>query len=76
MVRLLLENGADIEGRTGNEMAWTALHGAIHEGHYGVVRILLEHGCNPDVEDGFGHPARYWAASKGHEAIVEFLGGK
>jgi ankyrin repeat protein len=42
MVRLLLEHGADVKGRVGND---TALKLACRLGEKKIARLLLEHGA-------------------------------
>jgi ankyrin repeat protein len=40
-----------------------------------VVKALLNHGADPDAQDGFGWTALMKAADAGHEAVVEALLG-
>ncbi|KAI5889899.1 ankyrin, partial [Schizophyllum commune H4-8] len=44
IVRFLLDTGAHIEERDGNGS--TALHYAAHQGHLGVISILIERGAS------------------------------
>lgn len=37
-----------------NARGWTALHLAARQGHLEVVRVLLRHGADPNVQDNFG----------------------
>jgi hypothetical protein len=69
-VRLLLENGADInaQGPYGN-----ALRAASIGGHDDIVQLLLEKGADIKAPEGvFGSPLQL-ASSGGHRAIVQLL---
>jgi ankyrin repeat protein len=71
IVRLLLENRADVAARTCS--GETALLSAALKGHEGVVRLLLEYGADVSVKDIGGRTALDLAASKGHVAVVRLL---
>lgn len=47
LARLLIEAGAEIEGKTRN--GYTALHLAAQYGHRLIIDLLLEHGANPNA---------------------------
>ena len=47
LARLLLDAGADVDGR--GEGGFTALHSAAQNGDEELVRLLLEHGADPGV---------------------------
>lgn len=47
LARLLIEAGADIEGKTKN--GYTALHLAAQYGHRLIIDLLLERGANPNA---------------------------
>lgn len=47
LARLLIEAGAEIEGKTKN--GYTALHLAAQYGHRLIIDLLLEHGANPNA---------------------------
>ena len=53
IVRVLLEHGADVNGRS-DEGGFTPLHNASGSGAAELVRILLEHGADPSAttDDG------------------------
>ena len=53
IVRVLLEHGADVNGRS-DEGGFTPLHNASGSGAAELVRILLEHGADPNAttDDG------------------------
>nr|XP_023694935.1 ankyrin repeat domain-containing protein 6-like [Paramormyrops kingsleyae] len=49
------------------------LHLASHKGHTEVVRILLQAGCDPDIEDDGGQTALHRAAVVGNTVIIKAL---
>ena len=40
-------------------------------GREAVVKLLLEKGAEPDPKDEHGRTPLWWAAEKGHEAMVK-----
>ena len=60
-VGFLLEKGADVHAVT-DFARWTPLHFAGRNGHAGVVRILCEHGADPNVLDGMQRTPMHLAA--------------
>ncbi len=73
MVRLISENGADINAQGGAYSS--ALQAASHRGHCRVVRILLSNPANIDQRDTCGRTALHFASAGGHKATVELLFG-
>lgn len=71
VVRLLLENSADLSGA--NKEGSTALHVAAAGGHGLVVQLLLEKGADLSVADNEGKTALQQAAEHGHELAVQLL---
>jgi len=72
-VRGLIENNPAL-ARSTNRGGWTGLHGAAQHGHIQVVRLLLEHGADPNVrEPGDNTYPLHWAAAHGHIDIVRAL---
>ncbi|OAQ99952.1 hypothetical protein LLEC1_04023 [Akanthomyces lecanii] len=71
IVKLLLENGANVEVK--DEDGRTALSYIAEQGHEAIVKILLEKGANVEAKDRNGQTPLSWAAEKGHEAIVKML---
>lgn len=67
-VALLIEAGADVNGRQGG--GFTALMGAGQNGDAPMVRFLLEHGADPALADGEGKRAVDYAAS---DEITELI---
>jgi hypothetical protein len=51
----------------------TGLHLAAYFGLDGVVKILLEKGCDPEAEDTYRRTPLMWAANYGWAAVVELL---
>ena len=53
VLKLLLENGADVGQRDVND--WTPLHYAVVERDLEAVKILLAHGADPDLRTCIDH---------------------
>jgi ankyrin repeat protein len=70
-VRLLLENGADINAEGGEH--GTALQAASAEGHQEIVRMLLDKGADINVEGGNDGTALQAASLWDHTMIVDLL---
>ncbi len=71
MVRLLLDRGAALEGKTaiGN----TALNIAAHSGRMEAVQVLIEKGAALDVVNDHGFSAQQLAEKNGHTDVVQLL---
>ena len=52
---------------------WTPLHEASSEGTSPIVRVLLEHGANPNAPDKFGETALHIASWHGDITVVKLL---
>src|SRR5262245_38513952 len=60
--------------RSINKQGWTGLHGAAQRGHREVVRLLLEHGADPNAREPGDHTyPLHWAAAQGQVEIVRAL---
>ncbi|KAL1496537.1 hypothetical protein AB1Y20_014143 [Prymnesium parvum] len=71
VVRLLLENNADIAAReNGGD---SPLHWAAKNGHEGVVRLLLENNADIAASTNAGKSPLHYAARNGHEGAVRLL---
>lgn len=71
MVKLLIENGFEIEHR--EYLGFTPLRIAAFNGHFDIVRYLVEQGAEIDSKaDDKATPLSH-AAAKGHVDIVDFL---
>lgn len=71
IVRLLLENGADVNARGGRH--GTALRYASSCGHRDIVLLLLENGADVNAQDYTHGTALYSASYNGHRETVRLL---
>ncbi|KAL5331136.1 hypothetical protein ACEPPN_000665 [Leptodophora sp. 'Broadleaf-Isolate-01'] len=72
VVRLLLEQGAELEAK--DSFGRTPLSRAAENGHEAVVRLLLEQGAELEAKDSrFKLTPLSRAAGNGHEAVVRLL---
>jgi ankyrin repeat protein len=71
-VRLLLENGAEVNA-TDDIENFTALMYAAVEGLSPVVDILLEYGANPSMKDVDGDTAAHFARQRGFRQLADKL---
>lgn len=73
MVKLLIENNADVQARN-TLNGHVPLHDAARVGNLAAIKILLEAGspCKPRTTSG-EFPADF-AKMHGHTAVVQFLG--
>ena len=52
----------------------TALHIACREGHYDLARVLLEHGCSPNIQDAtLGKSPLHMVTGTGNYDMCELL---
>ena len=71
IVKLLLENGADVNRH--NEGGVTPLHYAARHGHVNAMSMLLDHGADPDKKGtGCGTPMQ-WAGRGGQIRAIKVL---
>ena len=70
-VRALLDQGADIRERDGDER--TILHLAAANGHDRVTGLLLQRGADKEARDKIGWTALHLAAENGHNLVAELL---
>jgi ankyrin repeat protein len=72
MVKLLVENGANLESKDGS--GETPLWRAASNGHEAVVKLLVENGANLESRDNnLEQTPLSWVADKGHETVVKLL---
>jgi ankyrin repeat protein len=71
MVKLLIENGADVNG-TDNYLD-TGLMIASYWGYLDTVKILLEHNANKDLIDDEGQTALFKAQKEKRQLVVDYL---
>lgn len=72
-VRFLLDQGAGVGVASQNNMANTALHGAIAGKRTAIVPLLLDHGADGEATDASGNTALHLAAHEGVPEIVTML---
>ena len=68
---MLLKRGASVDLPSG--LGRTALMEAAHRGHLPILRFLLQHSTNPNLQDSDGSTTLMHAAYKGQEACVQAL---
>jgi ankyrin repeat protein len=77
VLRRFLVNDPDLARASNPEaphQGWTGLHAAARSGNVDAVRLLLEHGADPNArEAGDNTYALHWAAAHGHLEIVRTL---
>ncbi len=78
-VRRVVQTGIDVNHV--NNLGWTALLEAVVYGDGGpryqeIVRVLLDAGADPAIEDAKGRTALDHARARGHVDIVRMLGGR
>ena len=72
LVQTAVARGADIDiPMTRSKI--TALHHAVYEGYYDIVKYLLEHGANPNSADISGNTPLRTAVSKNDTRIIQLL---
>jgi ankyrin repeat protein len=69
---LLINHGADVNVQS-RKKEITPLVLAAVAGNVELVRMLLEHGADPNLTDIFGRSAKELAAKKGNTAVVDLL---
>lgn len=70
-VRMLVENGADVNAKTGN--GGTALLWAVENGNEGMVFLLLEIGADVNAKASIEMTALHQASRNGYEKVVQLL---
>src|SRR5262249_29585322 len=64
----------DFRATSGRYGGWTGLHTAAQRGHLEIVRLLLQHGADPNArEDGDDTYPLHWAAAQGKVEVVRAL---
>ena len=72
VTKLLLNSGADINKRSGNDHT-TALHKAVSKNSTDVVKVLLKHRASTNIKDRHGRKPIYYARHQKNEAAVRLL---
>ena len=70
LVKLLIDNGIDVNAKCNGR---NALSFAVKAGHQGIVKLLLDSGANVNVKDNVGETALMDAVEYGNKEIVELL---
>jgi ankyrin repeat protein/uncharacterized glyoxalase superfamily protein PhnB len=67
-------SAAEVSAVTGRYVGWTGLHSAAQRGHLDAVRLLLQHGADPNArEEGDNTSPLHWAGAYGHLEMVRAL---
>jgi ankyrin repeat protein len=69
----LLNNGADVQARSRNQMANTPLHAAVAGRQAEIARILLAHGADVNAKQQGGYTVLHSAAQNGDLELAETL---
>lgn len=69
----LLDAGADVGTASGNAMQVQALHAAVASRNVEAVRLLLDHGADPNARQQVGYTPLMGAAGSGREDLVDLL---
>jgi len=63
-----------VDNATAPHRGWTGLHSAAQRGHVDAVRLLLEHGANPNArESGDNTYPLHWTVASGHIEVARAL---
>ncbi|OQE13833.1 hypothetical protein PENFLA_c043G02908 [Penicillium flavigenum] len=71
IVKLLLDNGADVNAQGGEY--GNALQAASSIGHEEIAKLLLDNGADVNAQGGYGGNALKVAVVEGHQAIIDML---
>ena len=61
IVKILLDNGADVNNADGHGRCYTPLMRAAMDGNLSTAKILLDNGADLDLRDSEGQTASHWA---------------
>jgi ankyrin repeat protein len=73
IVDLLVTLGAQIDSPSRNQLHATPLQSATAAGHINIVRMLLEHGADPNVSEAGGFTPLQTASASGNTDLVRLL---
>ena len=68
LARLLLEHGTDVNMRSTNKFKWTLLQEEAFMGRPKIARVLLDHGANPNAENGDGETALHLVSRRKNDS--------
>ena len=72
-LQLLIDLGADMDRRTGDDEESTALMYAVFFNYRMVVKVLLEAGADPNIKDVHGYTALDWSKYFNYRRISKML---
>ncbi|KAL2056148.1 hypothetical protein ABVK25_003791 [Lepraria finkii] len=71
IANLLIKNGADVHAKDGED--GTVLHQAARNGDYGLVKLLLDRGCDAGAVSKFGDTPFLEAVYSNNLKLVDFF---
>lgn len=69
----LIENGADVNAASQNDMHVSPIHSAVAAGNTNLVKILINHGADINATQAGGFTPLHAAAQIGNEELIKFL---
>jgi uncharacterized protein len=69
----LLRRGADVNAVARNQLAVQPINSAAAANHTDVVRVLLDHGADPNAREAAGFTPIHAAAHNGNDELYELL---
>ncbi len=73
IVRELIERGADVNAHAKNPQRVAPVHSAATVQDYATMKLLLEHGADPNARQQMGYTALHTAASHGDVEMAKLL---
>ena len=72
-LKAYLQNCSRVNINKGDDRGRTALHWAVRRGDLAKVKLLLQHGANPNITSQSGSNSLYFAAQSGHASVIDLL---
>lgn len=69
----LVKAGAGINSRSNNRLKAAPIQSAAARGHRKIVRMLLEHGADPNIREQGGYTPLHAAAQNGDDEMIRLL---
>lgn len=69
----LVKAGASLNSKSGNNLKAAPIQSAAAAGHHKIVRMLLEHGADPNIRELGGYTPLHAAAQNGDEEMIRLL---